>query len=496
MTTQYQTPSNLAQYFSVFRQQIIGIDVEIPCSMGMQKMVYADWTASGRLYNDIEQKMLHTFGQYCANTHTETNCSGTVMTLAYHEARQIIKHHVNAKEGDALIMVGSGMTAAINKWQRILGLRLPEQFHDQIQVPAEQRPIVFITHMEHHSNQTTWLETIADVVVIDPTPEGHVQLEHLHYLLEKYAERPLKIAAVTACSNITGIQTPYHQIAAMMHRAGGWCFVDFACSAPYVAIDMHPTDPLEKLDAIYFSPHKFLGGPGTPGVLIFDTQLYHLKTPDQPGGGTVLWTNPWGGHRYFDDIEAREDGGTPPFLQTIKTALAVRLKEQMGIHNIMQREHELVQRVMPALRQIKGLHLLADNVSDRLGVFSFYIDGLHYNLGVRLLNDYFGVQVRGGCSCAGTYGHYLLNVLPETSQHITDLIDHGDLSAKPGWIRLSIHPTMTDQEVDYCTDAVRSVAENFETWQQQYRYDCHTNEFVPIVTTPQQDWAAVVHKWF
>ena len=484
---------DLSAHFAQFRRHIIGDKTQFNSICGTQNIVYTDWTASGRLYQPIEDKISQQFGQYCANTHTETNCTGTIMTHAYHEARQIIKQHVNALPTDVLIMVGSGMTAAINKWQRILGLRIPEQFQSQIQLPEAQRPIVFVTHMEHHSNQTTWLETIADVKVIEPTPEGLVDVKHLAQLLEQYAHKPLKIAAITACSNITGIQTPYYEIAELMHRAGGLCFVDFACSAPYVSIDMHPANKEQRLDAIYFSPHKFLGGPGTPGVLIFDACLYKLRTPDQPGGGTVAWTNPWGEHRYFDDIEAREDGGTPPFLQTIKTALAIKLKEAMGIDNIVAREHQMMQYFLPRLKSIEGVSVLAGHIEDRLGVVSFYINGLHYNLGVRLLNDRYGIQVRGGCSCAGTYGHYLLGVDPNYSHQITDLIDGGDLSQKPGWIRLSVHPTTTNSELDYCLDAIKSLAQNHQHWAADYQYNCHTNEYVPISDTATMP---NVSQWF
>ena len=435
-------------YFAKFRSKIIGIDTFFQSPVGRQRIVYTDWTASGRLYEPIEQRLRHDFGQYVANTHTETNVTGSLMTHAYYEAKHIIKKHVNASNDDVLLMVGSGMTGAINKWQRILGLKIPEQWQSHVHIVEADRPVVFVTHMEHHSNQTTWLETVAKVVIIMPNEEGFVCLEHLESLLEIHKNAPLKIAAITACSNITGIQTPYQAVAAAMHRAGGYCFVDFACSAPYVAIDMHPANEDERLDAIYFSPHKFLGGPGSAGALIFNNSLYNLKTPDHPGGGTVKWTNPWGKHSYIDDIESREDGGTPPFLQTIQTALCIRLKEKMGIENILEREHELVHYFMPQLLEIDGVKVLAPESFERLPIFSFYIIDLHYNLGVRLLNDYFGIQVRGGCSCAGTYGHFLLNVNQETSQNLVCEIDNGNLIQKPGWIRMSIHPTTTDAEIE------------------------------------------------
>jgi selenocysteine lyase/cysteine desulfurase len=376
----------------------------------------------------------------------------------------------------------------------MLGLRIPEQVLPFCHLPPELRPVVFVTHMEHHSNQTSWIETIADVEIVPPDDEGLVDPERLRELLGAYAGRALKIGAFTACSNVTGIRTPYHALARAMHEAHGYCFVDFAASGSYVSIDMHPPDPLEKLDAVYFSPHKFLGGPGTPGVLVFDSQLYHNRVPDQPGGGTVNWTNPWRRHSFVDSIEVREDGGTPGFLQAIKAGLAVRLKEVMGVERMLAREHEIVPVLMDGLRSIPTVHLLAGQVDDRLGIISFYIENLHYNLAVKLLNDRFGIQVRGGCSCAGTYGHYLLHVDPQRSGQITDKIDHGDLSEKPGWVRLSIHPTTTDAEVQYLLGAVQAVVDKGHEWGADYTYSPLTNEFHHARAV--DDTPAVVRSWF
>ena len=264
-----------------------------------------------------------------------------------------------------------------------------------------------------------------------------------------------------------------------MHQNGGICFVDFACSAPYVDIDMHPADPEEKLDAIFFSPHKFLGGPASSGVLVFDKTLYANKIPDQPGGGTVTWTNPWGEQGFFDDIETREDGGTPGFIQTIRVALAIKLKEQMGVANIQQRETELTNILMDGMNQIPGVEILEKSVKNRLCIVSFYIRELHYNLIVRLLNDKFGIQSRGGCSCAGTYGHILLNVDKSTSESITNKIDQGDLSDKPGWVRLSLHPTSTDDEALFIVNAVKQVVENAKEWAKDYEVDLVSGDFKP-----------------
>jgi selenocysteine lyase/cysteine desulfurase len=240
---------------------------------------------------------------------------------------------------------------------------------------------------------------------------------------------------------------------------------------------MHPKNIEQRLDAIYFSPHKFLGGPGATGVLVFNKDLYINKVPDNPGGGTVDWTNPWGERKYVNDIEEREDGGTPAFLQTIKTAFVLQLKDEMGVKNILDREHEIHKIVWEKLSGLKNLHVLASNFTNRLGVYSFYIDNLHFNLAVQLLNDRYGIQVRGGCSCAGTYGHILLNVAKEQSNVITSSIDKGDLTIKPGWVRMSVHPTMTDDEVYFIVNAIEELSENHLAWSCDYAYNKQTNEF-------------------
>lgn len=488
--------STLEAYFEQFRKHIVGQNQTFVSPFGEQKIIYTDWTASGRLYRPIEEKLLNEFGPFVANTHTETTVSGTAMTKAYHKAKHIIKDHVNANEDDVLIVTGNGMTGVVNKFQRILGLKIPENLRDYTTVPDEMRPVVFISHMEHHSNQTSWLETIAKVEVVPPDDNGLFCLNNLKVLLEQYKDRTLKICSIVGGSNVTGIQTQYHKAAKLMHQHGGVCFVDFACSAPYVDIDMHPEDEEEQLDAIFFSPHKFLGGPGTSGVLIFNKKLYHNMVPDCPGGGTVSWTNPWGEHKYIDNIEDREDGGTPGFLQTIKTALSIKLKEQMGVSNILEREHELIDIIFNKLQPVSNINILAGQHQDRLGVISFYIDDLHYNLGVKLLNDRFGIQTRGGCSCAGTYGHFLLHVDQQTSKELTDEISIGDLVRKPGWIRMSIHPTTTNEEIEYVCNSIVDLAKNHEEWAKDYEYSRCNNEFIHKSLIDKPCTATNVDGWF
>lgn len=510
---------SLEAHFQQFREHICGIDHKISTPHGDKPLVYADWIASGRFYEKIEQKLHTVVCPIVANTHTETSYTGSVMTRAYQESKNIIKKHVGANEQDVLLFAGSGMTGAINKLQRIMGFKVHERTHDYLDVSTPQtlldkvlnkksikrpdvrfqknaKPIVFITHMEHHSNHTCWLETIVDVEIINSCKDGLVDLEHFAELLEKYKDRKYKIASITAGSNVTGIITPFYEMAEMVHEYGGYCFVDFACSAPYVEIDMHPENEKQSLDAIFISPHKFLGGPGTPGIVVFNSKLYSNKIPDNPGGGTVVYTSPWRMHDYIEDIEAREDGGTPPFVQGIRAALVFQLKAEMDTEKIKEREEELLSYFFEELVKIEGVSILAGQHKERLGVISILHDSVHYNLFVRMLNDYFGVQVRGGCACAGTYGHFLLNIDEELSFKFRDIILGGNNSVKPGWIRISIHPTMTDEEAKYIVHAISEVVKNQEEWSKDYTYQPSKNEYMYIGENDSSQEVNVVNELF
>ncbi|MBN1634362.1 MAG: aminotransferase class V-fold PLP-dependent enzyme [Ignavibacteria bacterium] len=483
----------MEKHFEKFRNNIIGQNCEYLTPYGKVKLLYADWIATGRLYRPIEERIINELGPFVANTHTETSETGTLMTKAYQKAQRIIKEHFNAGKKDVIINAGFGMTTVVNKLQRMLGLK-PFDKSLYKNIPEEERPVVFITHMEHHSNHTTWYETIADVVQIEHDSELLVNLDDLESKLEKYKHRKNIYGSFTAASNVTGIETPYREMAKLIHHYGGYCFVDFAMAAPYVDINMHTDDESGSLDAVFFSPHKFLGGPGSSGVMIFNSDLYKNISPDQPGGGTVYWTNPWGEYRYYDDIELREDGGTPGFLQAIKAALCLELKNEMGTENMRKREDQLLKIAFEEMRKITGMHILADNVLHRLGAVSFYIDNIHYNLIVRLLSDRFGVQVRGGCACAGTYGHYLLNVSYELSHTITSKIDQGDLTLKPGWVRLSLHPTMLDDDLYFIIDALKQITAKHYDWEKDYTYDKHTNEFYNTKSVMKN--AVDFNNWF
>ncbi len=469
---------NLEQHFQKFRKNIVGIDTEFETPYGTKKMIYADWIASGRLYSPIEDLMRNKFGPMVGNTHSEASETGVTMTMLYKQAKNIIKTHVNAGEDDCLIAEGSGMTGAVNKFMRILGLSIPDQAEKYIikDIAKEDVPVVFVTYMEHHSNHTAWLETIADVVVL--LPEDDIDLVgELEKEIKKYKNRKTKIGSFSGGSNVTGIIPDYHKLAEIMHNNGGVAFVDFAASAPYINMNMHPENQLQKLDAIFFSPHKAMGGPGSAGILVFDKRLYKSKRPDNPGGGTVLWTNRWNEYAYLENIEAREDGGTPAFLQTMKVALTLRLKDEMEVDKILEREHELLKITYKAFDEIPELHILADNQRDRIGVVSFYTENIHHNLIVKLLNDRFGIQLRGGCSCAGTYGHYLLHVSKSDSHRITEMINNGDLTEKPGWVRLSLHPTLKNDELYFILDAIKQVIRSAKEWSKDYIFDKSVGEF-------------------
>jgi selenocysteine lyase/cysteine desulfurase len=483
------------KWFAQFRTNIIGNNYKHQTPYGDKEMIYADWIASGRLYKPIEKAISEKIGPYVANTHTESSTTGMLMTEAYHYAKKIIKCHVNANDDDIIINAGFGMTAAIVKLQRLMGLKVCGKLLGKNCLDKSERPVVFITHMEHHSNQTSWYETVADVEIIAHDKNLLVDLNDLEEKLIKFKDRKHKIGAFTACSNVTGVFTPYHKMAALMHKYDGLVIIDFAASAPYKDIDMHPENPDEYLDAICFSPHKFLGGPGSSGILIFNKKLYENKSPDVPGGGTVEWTNPWGEYQYISDIEVREDGGTPGFLQCMRTAMAIKLKEKMNPSKIQEHENFLLDKVFKAFDKIQNLHILADNIRERLGVVSFYFDNMHYNLVVKLLSDRYGIQVRGGCACAGTYGHYLLDVSQEMSKAITTKISSGDLSDKPGWIRLSLHQCMTENEIDFILNAITEISKNYNKFAEDYEYNPRINEFYHIdrkgVTKNQ-----IVKDWF
>lgn len=466
--------TRLEEYFKPFRRGIVGVDMSFNTPYGRQDVVYADWIASGRLYGPIEDKLSKILGPFVSNPHSYSSYTGQKVTKAYNEARKIIKQHVNAHEDDVLVTTGSGMTGALMRLQEIMGLKRDMKSKEG----DKNRPVVFITHMEHHSNHVSWMEVDADVVVLSPGDEVLVDPAILESTIQKYSDRKIKIGAFTACSNVTGIIAPYYELAEIMHQHGGLCIVDFAASAPYVEIDMHPENLAQNLDAVCFSPHKFLGGPGACGILVCGKEL-HNGTPTVPGGGNVKWTDPWGNYGYTNDVEAMEDGGTPGFMQAIRAALAMQLKDKMGVGNMQAREEELLEKAIGSLVGVDGFNMVGspDLSIKRIGALSFNIKNLHYNLVVRLLNDRFGIQARGGWSCASTYCHFLFDMDEDDSSRVTTNIKNNDMTGKPGWVRISLHPTMLDQELDFIIASIKEIIESGEEWAESYYYETTNNEY-------------------
>ena len=487
--------------FNDLRDQMIGADARINTPFGERLMVYGDYTASGRCLNLVE-RYLQNLQRIYANTHTEDDITGRSMTNLLHEAEMHIKQSVNAGEHGRIIAVGSGATGAIDKFQQILGVGLPPATRQKLNTMLggcfknrrldkfrryldAHQPVVFVGPYEHHSNEISWRQNLATVVEVGLAPDGGIDLSHLEELLNDraYADR-MKIGSFSAASNVTGIRSQVHEIACLMHRHGGIACFDFAASAPYVEIDMNPRvhgyDGDPSLDAIFISPHKFLGGPGSSGILVFNEKTYHRELPPSvSAGGTVDYVGPKD-QDFLPQIEEREKAGTPGVLQTLKAALAFQIKDRVGAERIETREQELLEQAFRRWRAHPAIEILGNqDPARRIGIVSFNIRSrgehyLHPKFATTLLNDLFGIQTRAGCSCAGPYGHRLLDIDEPTSELYRHWITKGYSGVKPGWCRISFHYVMDDLEVDYILDAIEFVADHGVEFLPLYDFDLQT----------------------
>lgn len=461
------------------RESVIGDDRLMWGPFGPKPVTYADYTASGRSLGFIEDFLRAEVLPRYANTHTESSGTGLQTTRLREDAREAIRRAVNGDDDTVVIFTGSGSTGAIDKLVQILGLRIPAELDEKhgirARMPEAERPVVFIGPFEHHSNELPWRESIADVVTIREDADGHIDLAQLTAELEAHAERPLKIGSFSAASNVTGILSDTHAITRLLHEHGALAFWDFAAAAPYVDIEMIPRGEGERKDAIFLSPHKFIGGPGTPGVLVVSRDLLRNPVPAVVGGGTVSYVSPFG-HHYITDPAHREEAGTPAIIESIRAGLVFQLKEAVGVDVIQEHERDLLTRAMEAWDAHPSIQILGNPAAERLSIVSFVVqlaDGryLHHNAVVAILNDLFGIQARGGCSCAGPYGHHLLGIDNETSAEYETEILRGCEGIKPGWVRVNFNYFIDDEAFEYIVNAVALVAEYGDRMLPQYNFD-------------------------
>ncbi|WHZ38157.1 aminotransferase class V-fold PLP-dependent enzyme [Sagittula sp. MA-2] len=447
------------------RKSLIGEGTPIPGPFGPRGLIYADYVASGRSLTFIEDAIRTHVMPFYGNTHTETSFTGRRTTQLREMARAAVRRAVEADDGHAVIFTGSGATAAADKLVRALLLR-----------GLDKRSVVFVGPYEHHSNDLPWRESGASIERIPLNTDGAICLETLEARLAAHPDAPLKIGAFAAASNVTGVVSDLRGIARLMHAQGGWCVADFAAAGPYMQISLAESAPgaADRIDAAFVSPHKYAGGPGASGLLIADRTFLDTGRPTVTGGGTVSYVTE-NHHEYVTNPERREEGGTPAIIENIRAGMVLALKRTVGEDKVEKRELAMTEQMECALRAIPGLELLGPVGAARVGIFSFNlrVGGrmLHHNYVVALLNDLFGIQARGGCSCAGPYGHHLLGIDRETTERHEREVQLGYSAFRPGWARLGVNWFFEEADVDRIARAVEFVARHGLALLPLYRLD-------------------------
>ena len=490
--------------FQQIRDNIIGEHTRIETPFGTKPLVYADYTASGRSLRFIEDFIQYKVLPFYANTHSESSFTGRQSTVLREQARQMVRQGLRADDSYQVIFTGSGATAAINKLIAMLNLALPAQLDSeygfQQQIAEQDRPVVFIGPYEHHSNELPWRESIATLVRIPLTRQGQLDLQVLEQKLQQYQNRSLKIGSFSAASNVTGIKTDILAVTELLHSYQALSFWDYAAAGPYVGIDLQTS----QADALFISPHKYIGGPGTPGLLVVHNRVINNSVPAVPGGGTVVYVTPED-HQYVADAERREEGGTPAIVESIRAGLVFQLQQQVGTDVIEHNEHRLIQNLLWRWADQPNIQVLGNTEVERLSICSFQVlhrdqqgqsKPLHYGFIVALLNDLFGIQARGGCSCAGPYGHELLGLDMATSKALEQQILSGNGVLRPGWVRINLNYFIDEPTADYLASAIELVAEHgwrllpyyrFDAQQGVWRYQGQQTE-LPVDLADAQSW--------
>ncbi|MBX7098887.1 MAG: aminotransferase class V-fold PLP-dependent enzyme [Myxococcaceae bacterium] len=459
---------------SFIRQNEVGRRAWLETPYGRRILSYADLTATGRYLHFVEA-WIRRVRPFYANSHTSISSTGRVMTELREEARRVIKKSVNAGADDEVLFVGSGATAAINKLVGLLGLRISEPLERQYRlsqlIPPSERPVIFVGPYEHHSNELPWLESVAEVVEVGLTPEGAIDLEHLETVAKKYAARPLKVGAFSAASNVTGVLSNVQEIARRLHRHGAYAVFDFAAAGPYVPIDLHPADAEARLDAVFLSCHKFIGGPEGSGLLVVNRSLFRTRSPERPGGGTVDYVAAFDSLSvdYTRKLDEREEGGTPAILGDLRAGIGFLVKEMAGPARILEHEKALAAYAVKRLSRHPRIKVLGPQEQPRLAIISFNIERLHHDLVSALLDHLFGIQNRAGCSCAGPYGHRLLGVDRAMSEQYRQQVARGVLGIKPGWVRVTLPYYASEEDVEFLLSAIEFIADHGRVFVPEYR---------------------------